>query len=171
MSATEPDTAAADREFPRPPLSFTDGEGREVTVRTADDDLAGLVAMYGQFGDGDRAQGLPPRGESRIRSWLAGLLDEGVHLVAVHGDRVVGHAALLPMGERHELVVFVEPAYQLAGIGTRLVRALLGEGQRRGVEAVWLTVHRHNRVAKRLYRSVGFRAVSRGREWEMERPL
>ncbi|MFB6105979.1 MAG: GNAT family N-acetyltransferase [Halobacteriaceae archaeon] len=128
--------------------------------------------MYAAFDDADRAQGLPPRGANRRRSWLRSLLEDGVHLVAWDGDRAVGHAALLEMADgRHELVVFVAPDHQLAGIGTRLVRALLGAGQARGVTDVWLTVERHNRVAKTIYAGVGFEPASRGRVWEMERSL
>jgi ribosomal protein S18 acetylase RimI-like enzyme len=162
---------AGDRQLPRPPTTFTDQAGREITVRT-DDDLDALVAMYDEFTDADRAQGLPPRGETRRRSWLQSLVPEGVHLLAVHDGLAVGHAALVPMSETtHELVVFVRPDYQLAGIGSRLVSHLLGAGRARGVERVWLTVHRHNRVAKRLYRSTGFEITTRGREWEMAREL
>jgi ribosomal protein S18 acetylase RimI-like enzyme len=158
--------------FPRPPTTFTDQEGREITVRTYDGDFDALLGMYDEFGDPDRAQGLPPRGETRRRSWLQSLVPEGVHVVAVHGAIAVGHAALVPMdGTTHELVVFVRPDYQLAGIGSRLVGHLLGAGRVSGVERVWLTVHRHNRVAKRLYRSTGFEVTSRGREWEMAREL
>jgi len=71
----------------------------------------------------------------------------------------------------HELVIFVHPEYQLAGIGSKLIRGLLGHGQREGVTRVWLTVGNNNRVAKRLYRSVGFEVETTGGEWEMERLL
>lgn len=160
----------ADR-FPRPPLEFTDGADRQIRARVHGGGDPPL-GMYLAFEDGDRAQGLPPRGEARIETWLEGLLEEGHHVVADHGGRTVGHATLVSMpGDRHELVIFVHPGYQLAGIGSRLIRALLGHGQREGVERVWLTVGSNNRVAKRLYRSVGFRVQSAGGEWEMERRL
>lgn len=158
--------------FPHPPLTFDDKEGREIDVREFDGDLEGLLAMYGRFDNKARTQGIPPRTESRRRSWLEGLLEGGIHLVALHAGRIVGHAALIPMDEdRHELIVFVRPEYQLAAIGSHLVRCLLGAGRSGGVDTVWLSVGKHNRVAKQLYQSVGFEAISKGLEWEMERSL
>lgn len=173
-TTTETDRSShpEDSSDPHPPVSFTDDVGRSITIREYDGDREELLTMYRQFDDNDRAQGVPPRTQSQRRSWLGDLLEEGLHLIALNSERVVGHASLLPMSEtRHELIVFVRPDYQIAGIGSKLVRALLGEGRRRGIESVWLSVGQHNRVAKQLYQSVGFRTLSRGREWEMERTL
>lgn len=174
QTTTETDRSShpEDRSVSHPPVRFTDDVGRSITIREYDGDCEKLLTMYRRFDDDDRAQGVPPRTQSQRRSWLEDLLEEGLHLVALNSERIVGHTSLLPMGEkRHELIVFVRPDYQIAGIGSKLVRALLGEGRRRGIESVWLSVGQHNRVAKQLYQSVGFRTLSRGREWEMERTL
>ena len=162
--------------FPSPPRSFTDTEGREIRLRAYGerDDPAGagvrgrgtgedarnrefeaLVEMYADFDPADRAQGIPPVGEERIRSWLDVLLD-GHNVVAWDGDRAVGHATLVPDEDAYELAIFVHQDYQGAGIGTRLIRTLLGHGRDRGVEKVWLTVERWNNAAVALYRKVGF---------------
>ncbi|MEF8938063.1 MAG: GNAT family N-acetyltransferase, partial [Halovenus sp.] len=89
-----------------------------------------------------------------------------------HDGRPVGHTVMFPHDDTSELAIFVHPDYQSAGIGTKLIRAVLGYSQREGINHVWLTVARDNRIAIKLYRSAGFeiRDEDRG-ELEMERDL
>jgi ribosomal protein S18 acetylase RimI-like enzyme len=160
--------------FPEPPLSFTDREGREIEIRpyageveNGDGEASGdgeaaereefeaVVEMYADFDPADRAQGIPPATESRVRDWFEGLL-EGLNVVAWHDDRAVGHATLVPDEETYELAIFVHQDYQRAGIGSKLIRALLGYGRAEGVEKVWLSVERWNHAAVNLYEAVGF---------------
>ncbi|MFB6155111.1 MAG: N-acetyltransferase family protein [Haloferacaceae archaeon] len=144
--------------FEDPPVEFTDADGREVVIREYEPgDRDALVAMYGAFDPADRAQGIPPSDERRIAEWLDHILTEDcLNVVAWHGTEAAGHATLVPDGESYELAIFVLQDYQRAGIGTRLLKALLGYGQRAGVEKVWLTVERWNRAAVSLYKKVGF---------------
>jgi len=156
--------------FPRPPLSFEDGEGRPIAIEASDAaDVEALVEMYRAFDPADRAQGIPPIDESSIREWLDALLtEESINVVALHDGSVVGHAILVPdQHEAYELAVFVLAAYQGAGIGTRLLEGLLGQGQREGVEKVWLTVERWNKPAKTLYQKLGFE-TSNAESFELE---
>lgn len=157
-------------EFPRPPTTFRDGVGREITIRVADeDDVDPLVEMYAAFPPEDRAQGIPPVGEDAIRDWLSGLLDsECLDVVAVHGDDPVGHAVLVPDADGiYEFAVFVLHSYQGAGIGTELIERLLGHGQAEGVECVWLTVERWNEPAIALYEKAGFETMG-SEDFELE---
>lgn len=152
-----PETAAGP--FPVPPSAFTDREGREIVVRPYEaDDYESLVAMYADFDPSDRAQGIPPSEETRIRSWLETLLeDDSYNVVAAHDGEVVGHATLVPdESGAYELAIFVHQTYQRAGIGKQLIRGLLGHGADQGVQKVWLTVERWNRAAVGLYKDVGF---------------
>ena len=163
---------ADDSEFPRPPVSFTDRAGRDVAIDAYEGDTDPLVAMYADFDADSRAQGLPPRHESEIREWLDDLLAEGYNVVVWDDERAVGHAVLVPYDGTSELAIFVHPAYQSVGIGSQLIRALLGYGQQQGVSSVWLAVERTNHIAMRLYDSVGFETTTRDRaEYEMERQL
>jgi ribosomal protein S18 acetylase RimI-like enzyme len=157
--------------FPTPPERFVDERERPIDVgRFGEEYLEGLVAMYASFDPDDRAQGLPPTGEDRIREWLETVL-EGVNLVARHGDRVVGHAMLVPDDDgSHELAIFVLQAYQSAGIGSALISHLLGVGAANGFERVWLSVERWNEPARRLYESVGFERTD-GTSFELEMTL
>jgi len=177
MSESDSEEKAQTPSFARPLLTFTDHDGREIAIRTGFDRDA-LAEMYADFSPESRAQGLPPMGERRIVEWLD-ILDDGINVIAFHEDRdegeriAVGHACLLDCGDgTSELTIFVHQDYQLAGIGSRLIRGLLGEGQAHGVERVWLSVERSNHVAMNLYRSVGFETSSAaGIEHEMDLSL
>jgi len=156
--------------FPEPPVRFDDREGRPIAVEASGaDDLESLVEMYRAFDPADRAQGIPPIDEAAIRDWLAGLLDEdAINVVARHDGGIVGHAILVPdQNEAYELAVFVLGEFQGAGIGTRLLKGLLGQGQREGIEKVWLTVERWNKPAKNLYQKLGFE-TSNAESFELE---
>lgn len=157
--------------FESPPRRFVDRAGREIAVRrfgrhrsAVDGEREALVGMYTAFDPADRAQGIPPSDESAIRDWLDQLLVDGaVNVLAWDGQEVAGHALLVPdESDAHELAVFVHQRYQGAGIGTRLVRALLGAGAADGIERVWLTVERWNDPAIALYRGVGFETTDAG---------
>lgn len=159
--------------FPTPPDSLDDREGRVIDIRRYDDqagDREALVEMYVEFDPGDRAQGIPPVAESDIQDWLELVLTpDAVNVLAWHENSVVGHGMLVPGGdEGYELAIFVHQAYQGAGIGSRLIRCLLGAGATAGVKRVWLTVERWNTVAIDLYKAVGFEiADTEGFELEM----
>ncbi len=156
--------------FPVPPSTFDDRECRDLEVRALveDDetDVEALVEMYTAFDPEDRAQGIPPSGEKRIRDWLDTLLAGGVNVAVWHADDLVGHATLVPEATdpdpaefaevEWELAIFVLREYQGAGIGTELLEHLLGYATERGIERVWLTVERWNTAAISVYESVGF---------------
>ncbi|OTF11565.1 GNAT family N-acetyltransferase [Halorubrum sp. SD612] len=165
--------AAAD-EFPPPPTAFTDREDRRIEVRPYEGDPAAresLVEMYDAFDPADRAQGIPPGGEERIREWLDAILaDDCYNVIAWCDDAAAGHATLVPDGDAYELAIFVHQEYQRAGIGTHLIRGLLGHGQANGVEKVWLTVERWNRAAVSLYKKIGFE-TSDAESFELEMGL
>ncbi|SMO68748.1 GNAT family N-acetyltransferase [Halorubrum cibi] len=165
--------AAVDR-FEPPPIAFADREGREVEIRaydgTEETDEA-LVSMYTAFDPSDRAQGIPPGGEKRVREWLEAILtDDCLNVVAWCDGEVAGHATLVPDDDAYELAIFVHQTYQEAGIGTRLISGLLGHGQAEGVEKVWLTVERWNRAAVSLYEKIGFE-TSNAESFELEMAL
>ncbi len=165
--------------FEPPPRSFVDAGGREVAIERlghrlgdATAERAALAEMYDAFDPADRAQGIPPADGPAIREWLDRLLAaEAVNVLAWDGDDVVGHAVLVPDDEGdYELAIFVHQDRQGVGIGTALVRALLGAGAAAGVERVWLTVERWNRAAIALYEGVGFETTS-AESFELEMGL
>ncbi len=169
MTRIYPETPAGP--FDPPPAVFTDAENRQIEIQTYDDgSIEPFVTMYLAFEPADRAQGIPPTNEPRIREWLEQILiDESVNVYATYDGGVIGHATLVPDGnDAYELAIFVLRAYQQSGIGTRLIYCLLGAGQARGVERVWLSVERWNAAARALYRNVGFEPTDAdGFEFEM----
>lgn len=160
MSIEYPDEPAGD--FPSPPRDVEDQEGREIHLREGRPaDREGLVGMYLEFNPEDRAQGIPPGNESNIREWLDAVTGgESRTIVALQDGEIVGHGMLVPDdGGAFELALFVLRAYQGAGIGTELLRTLLGLGQATGIERVWLSVERWNDAAIAVYEKVGFEQV------------
>ncbi|WP_247002791.1 GNAT family N-acetyltransferase [Halosolutus gelatinilyticus] len=157
--------------FQSPPTSFEDGDDRPIVLEAVDgfdgDVLDDVVEMYDQFDPTDRAQGIPPTGEERIRNWLEAIGGDSINVVARHDGDVIAHAMLVPdtddpsaIEERRdvewELAIFVLQTYQRAGIGTVLLENLLGRASDLGIERVWLTVERWNNPAIALYKRVGF---------------
>lgn len=151
-------------DLPVPPREMADGAGRSIELREGSpDDREALVEMYVEFDPADRAQGIPPGGEQRVRDWLEAVLgEESVDVVATHGGDVVGHGMLVPDGEgAYEVALFVLQAYQGAGIGTELLGTMLGLARSRGIERVWLTVERWNDAALAVYEKLGFERIER----------
>ncbi|WP_435361455.1 GNAT family N-acetyltransferase [Haloarchaeobius sp. DFWS5] len=171
-----PESAAGP--FPTPPRSFSDKEERTIELTAADEaDLDDVTAMYVAFDPADRAQGIPPTGESRVRDWLDVIFGDGLNICARHDGQVVGHATLVPdtstfetEAVAYELAIFVLQEYQRAGIGRQLLTTLLGYGYEEGVERVWLTVERWNSAAVSLYRDVGFETCG-SESFELEMAL
>lgn len=84
--------------------------------------------------------------------------------VAVDDDRIVGYIAYEIIADEGSLVeLAVEPAYRQQGIGRRLTELMLTSCD--GVRTVCLEVRASNDPALRLYRSMGFREISRRRDY------
>jgi len=154
-----PDTVSGP--FEEPPVAFVDREDREIEIRPysgTEAEFEALVEMYADFDPSDRAQGIPPGQEPRVRTWLESILSEDcLNVIAWDGETAAGHSTLVPDGEDdYELAIFVLQAYQEAGIGTHLIESLLGHGAANDISKVWLTVERWNRPAVALYKKVGF---------------
>lgn len=154
--------------FLPPPTEFVARSGAEIVIERLPtdrgDDVERLVEMYETFDAADRAQGIPPIRREEIRDWLELVLADGPDVIASHDDEPVGHATLVPDGEaEYELAIFVHQDYRRRGIGSSLLRSLLGAAEADGIEYVWLSVERWNSVAIRLYEAVGFRSCEGGR--------
>ncbi len=157
MTLRYPDEPLED--LPTPPFGFSDGDGRSIEIRQATDEcIEPLIEMYLEFDSEDRAQGIPPSGEEPIRKWLNIVTeDKSLNVIAWDGDEAVGHAMLVAdEDESYELAIFVIQSHQNAGIGTELLRTVLGEGQSQGINRVWLSVERWNKPAIAVYEKLGF---------------
>lgn len=126
--------------------------------RGRSDDREALQSFYEAFEPKRAAQGLPPIGPDRIRRWLDGVLGEGIHLLALRGERLIGHSFLVPTGsgDVHEYAVFLAAAERGRGVGTGLNGAAIEAARHAGIRRLWLSAEPHNRAAIRSYEKVGF---------------
>ncbi|SDJ49938.1 GNAT family N-acetyltransferase [Natronorubrum texcoconense] len=132
-----------------------------------------LVSMYVDYPQRHRSMGIPPATRARIEDWLERLLERGFTVVAVHGGRVIGHAAYSPRSSLEpQFVVFVDPAFHDRGIGSELCRHVIAVAADAGHEALVLDVDAANERAVHVYRRMGFETVERnGNDLRMRLPF
>jgi ribosomal-protein-alanine N-acetyltransferase len=89
------------------------------------------------------------------------------YLVTDVDDEVVGYAGLCayPPHESYVQTIAVATRAQGAGLGTRMLEALIDESTRRGCERLDLEVRADNAVAMRLYERHGFTRVGLRRHY------
>jgi [ribosomal protein S18]-alanine N-acetyltransferase len=102
--------------------------------------------------------------EAWSRQMLAGELgqqpESRLYLVAEEDTQIVGYAGLLAAGGQADvLTIAVDTARWGRGVGSALLRELLGEATKRGCTEVFLEVRADNARAQRLYHWWGFADV------------
>ncbi|HUC73344.1 MAG TPA: GNAT family N-acetyltransferase [Stellaceae bacterium] len=117
--------------------------------------LEALTQSPEAFGSTFEAEGVRPL------AWFADRLDGAAVFGAFDGAELLGIAGLyIQQGRKHAhkgtlWTMYVRPSARRAGIGRRLVEAVI-EHARRHVELVQLSVVSSNEPARRLYASLGF---------------
>ncbi len=160
--------------------SVAGGEG--IAIREAvNDDLAGVLAIYNEviaFSTAvfsDQAVTLEDR-----QAWLAARREQGYPvLVACDSSGVVGFASFGDFrawpGYRYtvEHSVHVRADRRGEGIGTELVRALIGRAAALGKHVMIAGVEAENAASIRLHERLGFTAAARFSEvaWKFDRWL
>ena len=77
--------------------------------------------------------------------------------VAEQNESIVGYAVLMMApGESHVLNLCVKPDQQRKGTGRELLRLMMQESEKAGVDMILLEVRRSNQSAIDLYQSEGF---------------
>lgn len=151
---------------PRCPRYFDRTDAPLLVRPLREADVESLVEMYEAVES--TTLGLPPATRDRTEQWLSNLREEGWNLVALDGDRVVGHVGVAPAdATAPALVVFVRDDYHGRGIGTELVKQAVAYAADRDHEALELTVESGNRRAVSVYTNVGFDVVERAADLEM----
>lgn len=142
---------------------FTDREGCPMLVRPSEPaDFDPLVEMYEDLDGHSRAMGLPPATTPKLEAWLERLFENGWNLLALDGDRVAGHVAVIPAESADpEFVIFVHQDYQDRGVGSELVKQLIAHADDRAHDELTLSVSSGNRRAITVYQNVGFDVVER----------
>ena len=101
------------------------------------------------------------------RPWTIGVFhselasrDGRYYVVARVGGVVVGYAGLMMMaGDAHVTNIAVDPAWQRAKIGTRLMATLMRAARDEGAARATLEVRVSNRAAQSMYQRFGFAPV------------
>ena len=101
-----------------------------------------------------------PWSENAIMEELA---NENAAFFSAFQDGVfVGHAGMITaLGEGNVCNIAVDPDHRRRGVGSALVKALIEEGKRRGLDVIMLEVRASNAPAIALYGSLGFIEVGR----------
>lgn len=100
--------------------------------------------------------------EQTMADELAG--DDGVYLVDVESDRVVGYGgvrALRGGSDADIQTIALDADFRGRGRGRALLRALIAEAVARGARELFLEVRADNPVARSLYESEGFGELGR----------
>jgi L-amino acid N-acyltransferase YncA len=116
-------------------------------------DREAILAMYEKFEPKGASLGLPPRYD--LEGWLARLAGY-YNLVAELDGRVIGHGVLCGDNGSAEVAVFIHQEFRGAGLGRRLLSALVREASRAGFHRVWGVTEYDNIPMLRLARSLGF---------------
>jgi RimJ/RimL family protein N-acetyltransferase len=121
-----------------------------------------LMAMYLAFQPRNCFQGLPPIRDEVCTTWVRGMIETGINLLAESAPgAVIGHAAIFPINPRKcEMLVVVSHAHQNTGIGTELVQGCIAVAAELGYERIWLPVESKNIPARRVYEKCGFAYTS-----------
>ncbi len=94
------------------------------------------------------------------------ILDPGGRIFfATSGERCVGCCGLIRLNEKEFEVakMAVEPSYQKAGIGRRLLQAVIEEARSAGAHRLYLETNHVLTPAIRLYESLGFKHIDPSR--------
>jgi RimJ/RimL family protein N-acetyltransferase len=106
--------------------------------------------------------GMPPYTRDRIEKWWLSNLQNLIPIVALHGDRIVGHAQIsTPAHARRkgtaDLAMYLHQDFHNVGLGAAMLPKLLELARREGLRRVGLTVVAENARAVRLYEKFGFK--------------
>jgi GNAT superfamily N-acetyltransferase len=140
-------------------ISCIDKSGQPYSVgsgNTTDGSL--IMDMYRVFSPRPASQGLPPENPETCEKWVEDILQIGINVLAQREGKIIGHASLIPDGNRNtgEFIIFVHQDYRNLGVGTELTKWIFERARGLGFRSVWLTVAMSNFIAIKLYRKLGF---------------
>lgn len=155
-----------------PSKTFVAKDGRKVTVRSIRwEDLNDCIEFINSLVD----EGSDIAMETRVSrneeaDWLGKRLasiekGELVDIVAEVDGKMVANAEVGrrtgPMGHVGALGIGIRAEYRGIGVGTMLMNTLVEESRKMGLKMLVLDVFETNKIAKGLYRKVGFRENGR----------
>lgn len=144
----------------------------DIQVRSARyEDVEAMRHIYNETIDvSDNNFDTQPKSEADMRWWFEAHNERRPVLVAVHGDDVFGWVSLSDWSalgayrNTAEISMFVARRAQGIGVGTRLLRAILGEAGAAGVHVIVARMTSTNDVSINLHRKHGFEEIGTMRE-------
>ena len=77
------------------PSRMKDSQGRVIGFRAYEaSDFKGLKDMYDTFEPKGIESGLPPANDETRHKWIEMMVSSFFNVLAIHKDRIIGHAAL-----------------------------------------------------------------------------
>jgi ribosomal protein S18 acetylase RimI-like enzyme len=139
---------------------FTSKNGDIILITSyVTEERENLIKMYEDFSPERKCCGLPPTRRDLIEEWIDGFEGKSYMFIAKHGERVIGHIAAVPKGERAEFAVFVHQDYEGRRIGKELIRFAESALKDAGIRKLEAFTERTNNHAIQLYKNLGFKVV------------
>jgi GNAT superfamily N-acetyltransferase len=133
-------------------------DGSELVIRAAiADDLEGVRGLHERSSAGTRQSRYPGAAGTPSEARLRRLLDpdDGLTLLAAHGDRLVAMANLIVEGDLGEVALMVQDDWQRRGIGTAVLRRLTAYAEGAGLAALVAHTGADNAAMLRTLRRFG----------------
>ena len=148
-------------------MVFTAKNGKRVKFRPEQSgDTEMLWEMFSTLSEKSASNLIPPFTRERVESWTSNInYDEVLAIVAVvekkSGQRIIGSASLKfhpqeALKHKAELGITVHDDYQNMGIGTALLKHLIGIARMKKLKKIYLNVSTANDRAINLYKKAGF---------------
>lgn len=151
---------------------FTANDGREVILRTPkwedlDDCLKLINALIDEGADIWMTESVTRHDQIDWLSQRLAAIEKGevIHIVTEVNDHVIANTELTikPGFQSHlgEIGIIILKDYRDLGIGTEMLKQLMGQAQRRGVKILTLGVFATNTRAIHVYEKLGFHECGR----------
>lgn len=151
---------------------FTANDGRKVILRTPrwedlDDLMEYINSLVDEGADIARDQRVTREQEADWLGRRLALMEKGEEfgLVAEVDGRVVANSGITRRGgySRHigELGIGIKQGYRDIGIGTEMLKALIAQAKKIGLQMLFLDVLAGNKRAIHVYEKVGFKETGR----------
>ena len=137
------------------------GDDREIILRRLrPDDKGLLLAMFTNMSEDALLWSNPPYDEEKIDRWIRSS-DNGISLVAVSDNRLVGIAAVYQLPRQRQkgiggMMIYLHQDFHGVGLGTEMTNLLLSFARNKGFRRIGLEVVEENEAAVRLYKKLGF---------------
>lgn len=138
-------------------------DGRVVLIREFRmEDKEKLIEMYESLSAEAVRWGMPPYTRENIeKNWLS-RLQHFIPLVALHGEKIVGHAQIFsfPHPRRKgtgDLAMYLHQGFHNVGLGSIMLTELLRSAREEGMHRINLHVIADNEIAVHLYEKFGFK--------------